>query len=241
VDETSAIFGWPYAVMPRLPGVQLADGDVRKAMSPDGRMGVVIALGECLAALHAADFPHCGAYDEPTQQIEPAEKEYADWFGDWTRWWLAQCRAASDATSDEDVAWVEGLLAQAHGALAQPFVPVLVHTDFKEGNAVADQRDGRWHISGVFDLAEAHAGDGESDLARAYCEYQPRRPDLAAAFVRTYMALRPPRPGFEARFRHYVLRDRLILWEYGQRNRVWFRPGDTLRGFVEPYFEMPAL
>ncbi len=56
--------------------------------------------------------------------------------------------------------------------------------------------------------------------------------------VRTYTRLRPPRSGFAHRFRHYALHDRLIIWEYGQRNGVWFRPDETLRSWVERFVEV---
>jgi hygromycin-B 7''-O-kinase len=241
VDDATNIFGWPYAIMPRLPGTQLADGDVRKTLTDGDRTGIVVALAECLAAMHSIDFDHHGVYDETAKRIQPAAKPYADWWGDWTRWWLERCRAASPATTDDDVAWVEQIIGDAHDALAEPFTPALVHTDFKEGNAVAERRDGRWHITGIFDLAEAHAGDGEVDLARAYCEYRLPHPERAAAYVQTYVKLRPPRPGFVQRFRHYTLHDRLVIWEYGQRNNVWFQPNQTLRSFAERFIEPPAL
>jgi hypothetical protein len=35
--------------------------------------------------------------------------------------------------------------------------------------------------------------------------------------------------------RHYVLHDRLIIWEYGQRNRMWVRPGEPLRPWAEQW------
>jgi aminoglycoside phosphotransferase (APT) family kinase protein len=241
VDDGTDIFGWPFAIMPRLPGVQLAEGEVRRAMSPDDRTGVVRALAECLAAMHGITFDHHGVYEESARYIVPAAKPYAEWWGDWTRWWLDLCRKASVETTDEDVAWVEQIIADARDALAEPFVPVLVHTDFKEGNAVAERSGDGWRISGIFDLAEAHAGDGEVDLSRGYCEYVVREPELAATYVRTYTGLRPPRPGFAERFRHYALHDRLILWEYGQRNGVWFRPGQTLRSFAQRFIEPPAV
>lgn len=243
VDETPDIFGWPYAIMPRLPGVQLADGDARESLTDDDLTGVAVALAECLADMQAITFEHHGVYDNAAGAIVPAEKAYVDWWGDWTRWWLARCREASPATTDGDVSWVEGVIADARAALAEPFTPCLVHTDFKEGNAVADRRDGHWRVTGLFDLAECHAGDGEVDLPRAYAEYAyaRRRTDLARTYVQTYVRLRPPRPGFAARFRHYALHDRLILWEYGQRNRMWFRPDQDLRSWAEPQIEPPAL
>ena len=240
IEEDASLFGWPYAVMPRLPGVQLADGDVRKSLSPDDRSAIVVALAECLAGLHSAAFDFVGVYDDQTRAYAPAAKPFAEWWPDWTRWWLERCRAASSATTGDDVTWVEGVLAAAREAIARPFQPALVHTDFKEGNAVAMHESGRWRISGVFDLAETHLGDGEYDLARAYSEYRLRDTERARLYVRRYLELRPPRPGFAERFQAYVLHDRQIIWEYGQRNGIWFTPGMSLREWAEPLLAAAA-
>ena len=241
VEDDPSLFGWPYAIMPRLPGAQLADPEIRRQLTPEDRTGIVVALAECLALLHDAPFDAVASYDATVQGFRPAPRAYADWFGAWTRWWLDRCRAASAATTDEDVAWVEAIIAGARAPLAEAFTPCLVHTDYKENNTVAQKLDGRWRISGLFDLAETYAGDGEYDLGRAYCEYVLHRPELAQAYLRTYLALRPPRPGFEARFRHYVLHDRLIIWEYAQRNRVWFTADQALRPWAEPFLGIPQV
>lgn len=241
VEDDPALFGWPYAIMPRLPGVQLADPEVRRQLTREDRTGIVVALAECLALLHDAPFDCVASYDAAFHGFVAAPRAYTDWFDAWTRSWLDRCRAASPATTDEDVAWVEAIIAEARAPLAEPLNPCLVHHDYKENNTVAQRLDGRWRISGLFDLAETYLGDGEYDLARAYCEYVLHRPRLAQSYLRTYLALRPPRPGFPARFRHYVLHDRLIVWEYGQRNHVWFSPDQTLRPWAEAFLGIPRL
>jgi aminoglycoside phosphotransferase (APT) family kinase protein len=237
-DASTAIFGWEYALMPRMPGVQLADGEARKALSDGDRTAIAGAMARCLADLHEAAFDQPGTFDLNSAEFGPATPDYASWFGAWTRWWLEQSCQASTATTDDDVAWVEGIISDAASALAEPFTPALVDTDFKEGNAVA-QRDAdtdAWRISGVFDLAETFIGDGEVDLARACFEYV-RRPQVAEAFLGTYLGLRPPRRGFERRLRHYLLHDRMIIWEYAQRNSVWVQPGQPLRSWAEPQLD----
>lgn len=241
IEDDPALFAWPYAIMPRLPGVQLADADVRQQLTREDRAGIVVALAECLALLHGASFDAVASYDAAVHGFRPAPQAYVDWFGDWTRGWLERSRQASAATTDEDVAWVEAIIAEARAPLAEPFTPCLVHTDYKENNTVAQKVGGGWRISGLFDLADTYLGDGEYDLARAYCEYVLHRPEFAQTYLRTYLALRPPRPGFEARFRHYVLHDRLIVWEYGQRSQVWFTPDQTLRPWAEPFLGIPEV
>jgi hypothetical protein len=63
---------------------------------------------------------------------------------------------------------------------------------------------------------------------------------LARAFVRAYVAGarrhgQPLHPGFAVSFPIYMLLDRLIIWQYGQRHGVWWAPSLTLRQWAGPY------
>ena len=55
------------------------------------------------------------------------------------------------------------------------------------------------------------------------------------AFVDGYTGVRPLRTDAARRQALYVLHDRLIFWEYGQRNSIWFKPGVTFRQFAERF------
>jgi len=151
---------------------------------------------------------------------------------------LARCPAYSPATTDADVAWVDEVVARARPALELPFQPTFVHHDYKEGNATFERTATGCRTSGVFDLMEGFFGDGEQDLARALSEY--RTGERARRFLAAYAERRPLRPGFEERFRFYMLADRIVIWEYGQRNRVWFPPEMSLRDFAEPFLTLPS-
>ena len=100
------------------------------------------------------------------------------------------------------------------------------------------EREGRWRVTGVFDVGEMYIGDGEYDLARLGCWYSRKSPAILRAFIDTYAAARPLREGFADRIALYVLVDRLIFWEFGQRNKMWFNDGVTLRAFAEPFVQM---
>jgi aminoglycoside phosphotransferase (APT) family kinase protein len=112
--------------------------------------------------------------------------------------------------------------------------------DYNPGNVVVRQIDGVWRVSGVFDLMEYYFGDGEADLVRLMSIYGDRRDrPLAELFARTYLTRRRPRPGFAERFAIYMLRDRLIVWEYGTRpEQGWFAAGQSLRQYAGPYLEL---
>jgi aminoglycoside phosphotransferase (APT) family kinase protein len=239
IEKSPEIFGWSYALMPKLPGVHLSDREVMRAMTDADRDGIARAMGEYLPLIQQATWPEPRDYDYVADDLAPLPMPYADWFVARTRDWLARSREASPATTDADVAWVESVIAQAYPALGEPFTPVLTHTDYAEGNVVAERTDGGWRICGVFDLGEAYVGDGDYDLARIGCWYGRQSEDRLRALIEGYTRERPLRPGTAERLALYILTDRLILWEYGQRNKIWFTdPNQPLRDFAEPFVAM---
>jgi hygromycin-B 7''-O-kinase len=241
IEESPEIFGWSYALMPLLPGVHLSDPDVRRTFSSDDRLALARAMGTHLRLMQEATWDAPGEYDFAAHAIVPIKQPFADWFIAKTRQWLDRCRQASRATIDADVAWIDTIIDAARNALAVPFVPVFVHTDYKEGNVVAERIDAGWRITGIFDTAEAYAGDGEYDLARAACDYGLQSETMLHAFVDAYAAGRPARPGSAERLALYILHDRLIIWEYGQRHGIWFEPGVPFRQFAQRFVDMASL
>lgn len=236
LDESSDIFGWPYLLMPRMPGVSPADA----TLSDDERLAIADALGRNLAMVHALGWPFAGGYDLATDTIQPFAGGFVGWLLDDTRGWLARASAHGPATTSADAEWVEELLRAARGALAEPFTPCCVLNDYNPGNVLVDRVAGAWQVSGVFDLMEYYFGDGEADLMRMVASSldggRPLDTQLAAAFGRAYYERRPPRPGFAARYEAYMARDRLIAWEFGTRPGVgWFPEGQTFRGYAERY------
>lgn len=240
VELSDALFGWSYAIMPRLSGLQLGDRELRQGLSAQDRLGIARAMGETLAHAHTLTWPCAGEYDLGTDGIRPLDVPFDEWIIWRLRCLLEEAISLSDRTTDADVAWVEDLITQAREALAVPFEACFVMQDYKEGNVVALSQDGVWRISGLFDLMEPYFGDGEADLCRSVAVYAEEDVELARAFVRAYVAGarrygRPLRPGFAARFPIYMLLDRLIIWQYGQRHGVWWERSLTLREWAEPY------
>lgn len=229
IDPTTDIFGWSYVVMPRLPGLQIGDPDVRERLSANDRLALAAAMGQGLARLHELNWAQCGMYDFQAQTIEPIKTGFAEWFSSRTLDWLDRCKAASGATTDADVAWVKELLAAASDALNVSFQPAFVHQDYKEGNTVAQRTAGGFQVTGLFDVGGGYFGDGEEDLARSVAAYARDDVALARQFLQGYQSNRPLRRGFKERFPVYMLADRLIIWEYGQRNNVWFEKGLSLQ------------
>jgi hygromycin-B 7''-O-kinase len=164
---------------------------------------------------------------------------WAEWVVTDVHRWLDLARKHSGCTTDADIDWANQLLHIAHAALAEPFQPSFVIHDYKAQNATFERVDDVWRVSGIFDLLEAFFGDGEIDLSRQTVQYMEADPELAQAFVRQYLELRPVRPGFGERFVVYLLWDRLVIWEYFQRpeRETPWKSGLTLRAWLEPIVE----
>jgi hygromycin-B 7''-O-kinase len=238
IDNRCEFFEWSYAIMPRMRGLQVTDRDVKSTLTKADRFAIARAMARNLAAMHRLTMPHCLRFDAESNTLRPVPLEdHANWpfFEKYgvvakspeyreivvarVRRMLERSRAASEATTESDVAWVESLIESARPALAASFTPQFVMEDYKEGNVVLQRAGGgEWKVSGVFDLMGCYFGDGETDLSRTSCEYFDEDPELAREFIESYLTLRPPRPGFRARFPLYMILDRLMIWEYIQRH-----------------------
>jgi hygromycin-B 7''-O-kinase len=243
LDPRDDIFGWSYVLMPRMPGLQLIDPEVRGRLSAVDRRAVATAMGNTLAHAHLLTWPYAGEYDLATDTIQPLRVDHTEWVISRMRNDLQVAIPLSDRTTDADVAWVERVIDEGREALDTAFVPCLVMQDYKEGNSVAQYREGSWQITGVFDLMEPYFGDGEADLPRQASVYADEDLELAREFVASYgegmrRQDRPIRPGSADRFRIYMLLDRLIIWQFAQRHGVWWDPSLTLRQWAEPYVEL---
>lgn len=244
VEQSTALFGWPYAIMARLPGAQLAGLVQRGTIGPADRLHLARQLGDTLAEVQELTWPFAGVYDPTTGGIRlsaahnpgmeslrsyqlPPELDTPGY----VREFLARARrVAPRLATAADEAWVETVLQRAAGALQEPFTPRCVLPDYQETNAAVVRDPGAgWRLSGVFDLAGAFFGDGEKALCRQLRAYLQTYP-AALAYARAYFTRRPPRPGIRERLEAYMLADALTLWEWAQRSRrVWWEPSLTLR------------
>ena len=261
IDPTPDIFGWSFVLMPRMPGLQLDDPQVKKRLGLAERRGVAQALGENLAHMQEVTWPFSGRYNAATDTVEPFELvnelawpfpvesdaeladmapgniSYSERVIACLRHHLTRSQKYDAAvTTPEDLAWVEGLLVEARESLDDAFEPCLLMEDYKEGNLVVMQDDERWQVSGVFDLPGAHFGDGEADLSRPIAEYLNEDVQLARAFFHAYQSQKPLRPGFGKRFPIYMLLDRAILWGFFQRHGLrWWDERWTFRDWASQY------
>jgi len=75
LDPGDDIFGWSYAVMPRIPGLQLSDRAAAERLTRDERFGIARSMGENLAL----SWPRPGHYDLATDTIVPLEESWTEW------------------------------------------------------------------------------------------------------------------------------------------------------------------
>ena len=240
IDESPEIFGWPYVLMPRMPGKFIHDPATSKTLTIEDRTAIAAAMGETLAELHNCRWPHCGEYEFCSNSVKPLELPFSKWVLYHIRKTLDNCAAWPDYSPAADIEQVWRDVEQAAPAMAVPFQPCLVMHDFREGNANHDYLGGRWQVTGLFDLMECFAGDGEMDLSRQAADYILLDRKAAAVFVRSYAAKRPPRPLFNARFGLYMLADRLGIWDYGIQH-AWFKKGETLREWLQQFLGLEQL
>jgi hygromycin-B 7''-O-kinase len=236
LDTATDIFGWPYLLMPRLHGTSPADPHLTLAE----RLDIAQALGHNLVHLHQLTWPVAGTYDLASDSIQPFGEGFAHWIVADIRRWLATARANGVATTTDDVRWVEQVIREAHSALARAFQPCFVMNDYNPGNVLVNRIHSSWQVSGLFDLMEYYFGDGEADLTRLIAVYleqgQQHGVRLAHAFASTYLRQKPAREGFAERYALFMLRDRLIAWEYGTRpGNNWFAQGLSFRDYAEPF------
>jgi aminoglycoside phosphotransferase (APT) family kinase protein len=226
-DETSDIFGWPYLVMPKMPGRCFNEREIVKALAPVDRRGVATALGENLAEMQRLTSPFAGDFSPVSIALE-AYPEGA--VGSIVREARAIAASCGDRLSADDLGWIEAAAERATGDVANTYV----HCDYKLNNLTVMKEGGRWQVSGLFDLHEARFADGGLDVVRTACSYLDTEPELAQVFRDAYGKALDP-----ARTTLYVLNDRLKFWEYFSRPEhsvEWLR-GKTFRHWAQRYVD----
>ena len=233
VEERPELFGWPFAVMPRLPGTP------PQALWPDlteaDREAIASAMGDALARLQRLEGPGYGTWDPVADRVVTTD-DFEAFSVARLREQLEEAAGIEGALDAEDLAFVEAAIdAHAH-AFAEAPPPVFLHADYAPGNVTVERADG-WLVRGVFDLQMAGYGDGEEDLVRLVGIFRANAPGCIGPFVDAYRSRRPLRPGAGERFRLYTLRDRLILWNYGKRHGLWFGEEASFAGFVRYFMD----
>jgi aminoglycoside phosphotransferase (APT) family kinase protein len=73
IEQAQDIFGWSYAIMPRLPGSQMSLMEAQRKLTREDQYEIAVALGENLALMHELSWPFPGRYNADTQSVQPFE------------------------------------------------------------------------------------------------------------------------------------------------------------------------
>jgi hygromycin-B 7''-O-kinase len=216
-DPSTDIFGWWFVIMPRMPGLQMADARIAASLTQSDRRTIARALAEMLVEIQTLTWVYAGKYDIVTSTVQAFKTDYRDWIIKRIRQLLLEAQRCNNHTPQSDATWVESVLERVSHALHTPYQPCVVLEDYKEHNIVVERAANDWRVSGVFDLMTAHFGDGEADLARQVGTYLRENPALADVFVAAYLRNKTIQPGFAERQQLYMLYDSIIIWSFWQR------------------------
>lgn len=241
IEFSPAIFGWSFAIMPRLAGINAAEPQVRAGLNQRDKLEIAQALGRNLARMHAPEWEFAGKFDLASGTIKPFETSYGDWALAELRRNMVRAKGYSEATTASDLEWLEDMVRRQGWALAVPFEPCYVHHDYREANTGLLKTASGWEVSGIFDLMEGYTGDGNADLVRQVFNWQEHGEDrqLGREFIKAYRAARPPREGFRERLQLYMLVDCSLIWEFFHRpGQSWPEQTGSFQAWATPYIQL---
>jgi aminoglycoside phosphotransferase (APT) family kinase protein len=219
-----------------MPGVCFDERNIKKALAPEDRRAVAVALAETLADAQRLTSPFAGDFGITTIALEPYLAGATQHVVDETLA-FADLAARNDTMTDDDHRWLEGAATRALSVSERS--NTFVHCDYKLNNLTVLQSGHHWRVSGLFDLHEAQFGDGARDLARQTCSYLDTDPELAPVFVDTYLQCVGDDARIAAVMPLYVMNDRIRFWQFfTQRDtRAAWTVGKTFRGWADRYVE----
>ncbi|MDQ3540218.1 MAG: aminoglycoside phosphotransferase family protein [Chloroflexota bacterium] len=231
-EPSTDLFGWDYAIMPRLSGEMVND-----APAPD-QVTLARTMGEILARFQGATFDRAMAFDLAAGGFVALPNGERANLASHIRRNLDLSVTASACTSDADATWVRSLVTATERSTTEWTPSCLVHGDFTINNVVAEHGPDGWRITGVFDFMTARIGSFEADLCRQFALHHERTPAVGIAFLEAYFALCPPRSGYRHRLPLLLLDERLTLWEWIQRTQPdWWTFDIGLRDWAEPVLD----
>lgn len=208
------VFDWPFAIVPRLEGLELNALGPAAERSPEDWRAIAQAQANALVELQSATFARAGDFSLAAGGIEPYPGSYAAWVVNE----IVTRLALSPSLSPEDAQWVVDLARELSRDLDEPADNVIVHGDFGYWNMLFARVGGGYRVTGVYDLLTATIGDCLADVAFQYAKYAERDRSDAEAFTDAWLT-RSGRneASFDERIRLYVLYERLGLRDFAYR------------------------
>jgi hygromycin-B 7''-O-kinase len=235
-DPAPDIFGWPYLVMPRMPGQCFTERELRRALPPTARRDIAASLGPILASFQRLTGPAAGDFDVETGAIAAD----AQGFGGYLLARMNEVASSAEQIglmTSADMDWVAEAAHAAQGAPPRPVT--FTHGDYKLDNMTLAERDGGWRTAGLFDFHTARFGDAAYDLVRPANAYRDTDPDLAGVLVGAWRGAGGDAAGLAAWLPLYLVTERIGIWRGFVKpdTRPAWSVGHTFRSWSEGYLE----
>lgn len=214
VDESVDIFGWSYAIMPRLEGVHMNDPFYRAELSGADRREIASMSAMILNEMHTWKVEQYGELDPMTGTIRPFEGSYKKWLYNRIGFWLEDAKQYS-VISPSDMKWVKEVMSDSEEAFDRLCTPTFVMGDFKADNMLFqyDKTLLEWRVSGIFDFTTGYFGDGAADLPKMVIMYlELGEQEAAQHFIETYVQGSADKSFFAERFRVHMLHQCILNW-----------------------------
>ena len=191
--------GWPYLVMTRLQGVELRE--IWPSLSRSDRLRLAREIGLLVARIHAL----------PVAGLAGLE---GDWPGEVERRLAGAVeRHRAQGMPEPWLRQLPAFLARAQPLYPPDWKPAIVSGDIHDYHLMVAQRDGTWHISGLFDFDDSRIGFAEYDLAATALFLLNRDAALLHTFLDAY--------GYPRKSRDERLQRRLMAYTLLHRYRMW--------------------
>lgn len=240
VDEADEVFGWGYALMPRLPGWHMHDPKLQAEVGFADRLELAKLLALRLSEMHGWQGECFGEWDPVNGRMRPFEGTYSSWLFNRILFWLDDARKYSVIT-EADVEWVKHLLNASRKCLDELKASCFVMGDFKADNLLVERGKKGWQLSGIFDFTSVYFGDGLADLPKMVISYMEEgQAELARQFMKTYLkhANESSLESVAARFRVHMLHQRVLDWGCAHAiQRVTWDPRLSFAEWAKPYVE----
>ncbi|GAF13323.1 hypothetical protein JCM19046_1460 [Bacillus sp. JCM 19046] len=184
INKNHSLFGWSYALMPRLTGNHLNDETLQTKES----LAVADAIARTLLQFHKWTEPTFGQLNPADQTISPFQHSYTNWLFQRILYWLNDASRFSTIAT-EDLRWTEENLEDSKQAFTDLTSSTFVMGDFKPGNFLINEGPEGWCVSAVFDFTNAYFADPVSDVSKMLLYYMnEKQMAVAERLLHTYFA-----------------------------------------------------
>lgn len=235
VDELEDIFGFSYAIMPRLPGIHMNSGEIE---TREEKLRIAELASEVLKEFHSWKICSFGDLDPVNTVITPFKEPYTDWLYNRIRYWLEDAKKYSEITT-KDIAFVENQLEVSKKAFNSFSSPTFVMGDFKSDNFLVKSDGDKWELSGVFDFTNSYFGDPVTDLVKMIIMYiDNREEEFAGHFLSCYLRGLQSKEAFLQRIKVHIIQQRILDWGCAKAiGMVNWDNNITFSKWVEYYIE----